>query len=135
MTLSNLDATVLFPYPTELAIKPPQAPHGVGASQAISGPGAERGTAEQSAAQPLEVPAAALTDSVQKLNIELQSYGVQFEISEIDNRLITRVIERESGELIRQIPSEEVLRIARSLEQSGSVGGTLDSGLLVQTTA
>lgn len=123
MTLSNLDATVLFPYPTELASRPLDESRASTASQA----GTASSSAGQAQAATLEPSAAELAGSVQQLNVELHSFGIQFELSENDNRLITRVVDSQTGELIRQIPSEEVLRMARSLEQS--------SGLLLQTQA
>ena len=123
MTISNLDASVLFPYPMERASHPLDEPRPGVASQNSSGPSGEG----QAQASTLEPSAAELAGSVQQLNVELQSFGIQFEFSESDNRLITRVIDSQTGELIRQIPSEEVLRMARSLDQS--------SGLLLQTTA
>lgn len=58
-----------------------------------------------------------LPEPLQRINAVMRSYGLEFEIQDYDSRLITRVVDRESGEVIRQIPSEEVLRIARSLAE------------------
>jgi len=51
-----------------------------------------------------------------------QSIGVRFEVDADTDRLVVKVVDRASGELIRQIPSEEVLRIAKLL---GKVPGVL----------
>lgn len=45
------------------------------------------------------------------------SIGLRFEIDEVTNRVVTKVIDKETGELIRQMPTEEVLRFARALDR------------------
>jgi Uncharacterized flagellar protein FlaG len=45
------------------------------------------------------------------------SIGLRFEIDEVTNRVVTQVIDKETGELIRQMPTEEVLRFARALDR------------------
>lgn len=54
---------------------------------------------------------------MQRINEVLGSYGVEFHLKEPGPRVVTEIVDRESGEVIRQIPSEEVLRIAERLEQ------------------
>ncbi|GAA3905313.1 flagellar protein FlaG [Halomonas cibimaris] len=65
------------------------------------------------APQPLS--SADLVDPVQRINSVMRQHGLEFDLS--DERVVTRVIDRESGELIRQIPAEEVLRIAERLNE------------------
>ena len=127
MSLPNLDVTALFPFPGELAARPIdtlRASAGTEAIGAAGGATSRTPNPEQSVAEP---SAETLAGHIQQLNIELQNFGIEFEFSDTDNRLITRVVDRESGELIRQIPSEEVLRMARNLSET--------SGLLLQTQA
>ena len=64
------------------------------------------------AATPVQVEQA-----VRELNAALQirSVGLQFEVDEDTDKVIVKVLDRDSGELIRQIPSEEALRIAKML--------------------
>lgn len=45
------------------------------------------------------------------------SIGLRFEIDDVTNRVVTKVIDKETGELIRQMPTEEVLRFARALDR------------------
>ena len=68
----------------------------------------------------------ALDDAVREINASMadQSIGVRFEVDDDTDRLVVKVVDRASGELIRQIPSEEVLRIAKLL---GKVPGVLMS--------
>ena len=47
----------------------------------------------------------------------MRHYGVEFHLQDFGRRVVTRIVDRESGEVIRQIPSEEMLRIAESLER------------------
>ncbi len=46
---------------------------------------------------------------------------VQFSVEEDLGRVIVKVVERESGELIRQIPSEEVLKAQRFFEEHSGI--------------
>ncbi len=44
-------------------------------------------------------------------------YSVQFENSEENNDLIVKVIDRETNEVVRQIPPEELLELTKHLEE------------------
>ncbi|MGB0908841.1 MAG: flagellar protein FlaG [Nitrospirales bacterium] len=46
---------------------------------------------------------------------------VKFSVEEDLDRVIVKVVERESGELIRQIPSEEVLQAQRFFEEHSGI--------------
>jgi flagellar protein FlaG len=123
MIPTNLDVTQLFPYPGELSSPPlravSQLSNHESQSTEVAGKPANKA--------PDETTVEVLTENLHKLNAGLMNFGIEFEISDVDNRLITRVVDRETGDLIRQIPSEEALRIARSMDKT--------SGLLLQTTA
>lgn len=91
-------------------------------SDAVVSTGA--GTAPEGAVQaptPVQVQQA-----VHEVNatLESQAVGLQFEIDKDTDMVIVRVIEKESGEVIRQIPTEEVVRIAKVL---GRTSGALVS--------
>jgi len=55
------------------------------------------------------------------------SISVQFEIDHATNKVVTKIVDNASGEVIRQIPNEEVMRIADAMAQL--------KGLLVHQTA
>ncbi|HIK75920.1 MAG TPA: flagellar protein FlaG [Alcanivorax sp.] len=59
----------------------------------------------------------ALVKPIQQINEVLRRYGVEFELSEDSGRTVIRLIDRENGELIRQIPPEEALNAAQRLEE------------------
>lgn len=58
-----------------------------------------------------------LVAPLQRVNEVLRPYGVEFELDEGTTRVVTRLVDRESGEVIRQIPAEEVLRVAERIEE------------------
>ncbi len=62
--------------------------------------------------------AAELQNAVSNLNDYVQSLRreIQFSIDEGSGQTVVQVTDPGTGEMIRQIPSEEVLAIARSLE-------------------
>ncbi|MGM0521573.1 MAG: flagellar protein FlaG [Pseudomonadota bacterium] len=67
---------------------------------------------------------AALAEPLQRINEVMSQRGLEFDLSDESSRVITRVVDRESGEVIRQIPAEEVLRIAERLNELQ--GGLID---------
>lgn len=70
-----------------------------------------------SEAQQADPSAGELVEPVQRINEVMRERGLEFDISENGSRVITRVIDRDSGDVIRQIPAEEVLRIAEQLQE------------------
>ena len=61
---------------------------------------------------------AEVQQAVSRLNDYAQTLrrDLQFRVDKDSNRVIVTVTDSESGDVIRQIPSEELLAIARSLE-------------------
>lgn len=70
---------------------------------------------------------AGLEKAVTQLNRDFAPIGIEFDIHDDSGRIVTRVIDRESGDVIRQIPTEEVLHMARMAARQ--------QGRLLQTTA
>lgn len=68
----------------------------------------------------------AAVERAQKI-IEPQVRDMSFSIHEKTGQVIVRIIDRESKEVIRQIPGEEMLRIAENIEamQGGNLPGLL----------
>ncbi|MBT9614036.1 MAG: flagellar protein FlaG [Burkholderiales bacterium] len=59
--------------------------------------------------------------------IQSSSRNLQFLVDKANNRIIVKVVDKETGEVIRQIPGEETLAIASSLNTS--------KGVLIQSKA
>ena len=76
--------------------------------------------------QAAKATSAQVSDAVAEINQSLQqaSIGVQFEFDKEANTMITKVMDVESGEVIRQMPSEEVVRFSKAL---GKLQGLLVS--------
>ena len=68
-----------------------------------------------------------LVTPVQQVNSALRAYGVEFELSEHSGRTIIRLVDRESGEVIREIPPEEMITLSERLDHV--------RGMLVALTA
>ena len=79
--------------------------------------GAAAPASAESAAVVEEATPTQVAEAVREINTSLQSrsVGLQFELDEDTDKMIVKVVDRASGEVIRQIPSEEVVRIAKVL--------------------
>lgn len=100
-------------------------------------------------------PAAKPASSVSKVEVraaveQMQDYAqvmsrqLQFDVDEDSGRTVIRVLDKDSGDVIRQIPSEEVLALAKQMKElmeaeSTKIAGkgTRDQpvGLLMETLA
>jgi flagellar protein FlaG len=98
-----------------------------------------RGDTGVAAAQPPAVPAPAapavqassqeVAQAVGQITAFLQSSSasVEFSMEEQSGRVVIRIVDEQTRQLIRQIPSEDLLTIARALDRV--------QGLLVSTKA
>lgn len=80
--------------------------------------------------EPRAVPSSEeLKQAVQDANQAMQNLAsdLEFSIDEDSERTVVKVVDRATGEVIRQIPSEEMLEIAKALDQA--------QGLLLSQTA
>ncbi|MEA1053200.1 flagellar protein FlaG [Lamprobacter modestohalophilus] len=67
-------------------------------------------------------------EPLRRVNAVLSGDGVPFERSDPPGgRLVTKLVDQESGDLIRQVPAEEVLRMAERLEDLMTSRGGLVS--------
>lgn len=75
-------------------------------------------------------PASALDDAVDKLNKSPQAsaQGLEFSIDPDSKRTVVKLVDQNTKEVLRQIPSKEALAIADALD-------TTSKGLLIQQTA
>lgn len=67
--------------------------------------------------------------ATQELKAKLEEKGVELAIEFDDeiHRSIVKLVDSRSGEILRQIPSEEMLVLARALARSDSVGALLQT--------
>ena len=73
----------------------------------------------------------ALSDAVERMNSYVQSISrnLEFNIDNDSGRTVVKVIDAETEEIIRQIPDEEALEIAKQLDSG--LDGDSDSKLLL----
>ena len=66
----------------------------------------------------LEMIRERLDDIAETLNQEMQnrSKDLQFSVDEITNRFLVTVLDQKSGEVVKQIPSDAILKVAHNLE-------------------
>jgi flagellar protein FlaG len=113
----NLSYAAVQPVPV-VAEKPAVAP------QAVSAPAAavkaETDTSKDS--HPKDDPEA-LKVAVQEIEKFVQSVrrNLEFSIDEASGKVIVKVIASETGEVVRQLPSAEALKIADSLQSAHSL--------------
>ncbi|GGY70083.1 flagellar protein FlaG [Pseudoduganella albidiflava] len=60
----------------------------------------------------------ALNDAVSKLNASIHAQKLEFSIDEDSKRTIVKVIDSETKEVVRQMPTKEALEIAKSLDKA-----------------
>ena len=78
--------------------------------------GTAASTAVDAAAEQVEeATPAQIETAVREINTSLQmrSISLRFEVDEDTDKLIVKVVDAANGEVIRQIPNEEVVRIAK----------------------
>ncbi|MCK5335236.1 MAG: flagellar protein FlaG [Gammaproteobacteria bacterium] len=80
-----------------------------------------------------EVSAEKAQEVVEQLNNHAQTINrdLHFSVDDDSGRTVIRVINSETAELVRQIPSEEVLRLSETIRES--IEGS--TGVIVQTSA
>jgi flagellar protein FlaG len=80
-----------------------------------------------------EVSTEKAQEVVEQLNNHAQSINrnLQFSVDDDSGKTVIRVINSETAELVRQIPSEEVLRLSETIRES--IEGS--TGVIVQTSA
>ncbi|HWI83371.1 flagellar protein FlaG [Ramlibacter sp.] len=80
----------------------------------------DRVPGDRSTTEPAAGPAASQVDAaVDKINqaLKVLSTSLRFEVDEQSERMVVKVVDRDSGDVLRQIPSEATLQIARSLDR------------------
>ncbi len=150
MAIENINRTGFLPEPTDARPKQIKS----SSTQEVSSVQAAelkqdvvlggKGEAVSSASRPADTH---LTDEVvSDLNEAILGVRreLKFSIDEDSGRAVVQVMDSETGEMIRQLPSEEVLAVSRHIRevlessQSSGIGGSSSEGavgIIFQTTA
>jgi flagellar protein FlaG len=83
-------------------------------------PVAATGARNAKAADGVEPTPAELKTAVEKLNQSMtaSSQDLQFSVDEDSKKMVVKLIDRNTHEVLRQMPSKEALEIARSLDKA-----------------
>jgi flagellar protein FlaG len=76
--------------------------------------------AKATASTPADATVEELKKAVNAVNksLDSRSQAIEFSIDETDKRPIIKVVDQQTKEVIRQIPTEEMLDIARALDKA-----------------
>jgi len=106
------------PEPVKVPRRTPDVPAASGPqSSPVTGTGVAADAARQDGGQPAS--AEEMQSAVSKLNdhIQIVRRNLQFSIDEESGRTVVKVMDAETEEVIRQVPSEEALKLAKHLEE------------------
>lgn len=79
--------------------------------------------ARKTAVEPQAVTAESLEEAVTSIKDFVQTIrrDLNFDLDDSSGKMVVKVTDRASGEVIRQIPTEEALRLAENLEEARSL--------------
>ena len=83
------------------------------------------------------VDASEVTEAVEFVNSQVQSYtrNLEFSVEEDTGETVVRVYDTETEELVRQIPSEDMVELVRRLQEHREASSDSVEGLLLKVTA
>ncbi|MGR8932293.1 MAG: flagellar protein FlaG [Gammaproteobacteria bacterium] len=94
---------------------------------------------EQKIGEPPEkgIDRAGLEELAGKINelFQVESRSLQFNVDEASGRTVIKVVDKTTGEEIKQIPAEELLEISRRLAAQLEGDNTMASGVLIKSKA
>jgi flagellar protein FlaG len=90
---------------------------------AVNSPAVATGSKDSSSSSSSDSDSKKLKQAVQDIQKFVQSIkrNLEFSIDKTSGRVVVKVIATDTGEVVRQIPTEEVLKLADSLSTAGSV--------------
>ncbi|RMH06608.1 MAG: flagellar protein FlaG [Nitrospirae bacterium] len=92
---------------------------GEGKSAEITNSSREPGAASQKPSPPVETSQVEAAVATLNSQLKLANHALRFRVDDVTDQIIVSVIDKETGEVIRQIPPEVSVRLAASRELSG----------------
>ena len=79
---------------------------------------AELSESKTSSAKNIEDLQAQLKETIESLNIkmEMKSSNLSFSVDEISDRVMVTIVDDKTGEKIRQVPAEAIIKVAHNME-------------------
>nr|WP_313404736.1 flagellar protein FlaG [Pseudomonas sp.] len=104
-------------------IVPTQRQAGVGRESPVGQPPVQVEDSSASSEQSAEMPRDQLESVVANMQNAMQSIrrDINFQLDDSTGRVVVKVVDGSSGEVVRQIPSEEALELAARLEDMRSL--------------
>lgn len=101
-------------------------PPGIVPASAVVRPSSAAAVASNDAQAPADPPLAEapnLDQAIDRLNryVAGSRTDLQFRIDETDGRLVVSIVDSDSGKVLRQMPTEDALRIARYLDHGAAL--------------
>ena len=92
----------------------------IAATKGNTAPAASSGVKPAKAADGAEPSSAELKSAVDKLNLSMKetSQDLQFSVDEDSKKTVVKLIDRNTHEVLRQMPTKEALEIAKSLDKA-----------------
>lgn len=132
MLIQNVTGKGAVPSWGNVESPPPAPPSAPKAAPAVVAAGnavmqADKATEQTNSTEP---SSAQLKDAVDKINSSMKEINsnLQFSIDDDTKRVVVKVVESKTGEVIKQFPSEEALAIAKAIDR-------FQKGLLVKQSA
>ena len=117
----------------EQATRDTAAPGDIASTESVGAVGASvsppTATVEPPSVEDLNTAVAELRNSVARF-----ARSLEFDVDEASERTVVRVLDTETKEIVRQIPSDEVLALAAQLREVNQSGAD-PTGLLLEATA
>ena len=126
MLIQNIGNTAQAPQPARLASD--GAPNVAVATQSAVSPDSLKAAGKPAAEQ--QASAEQIKSAVENINLALKqsNKNLEFSIDESTNKQVFKLTDAETGDVIRQYPTEEMLSISRAIDQ-------VQQGLLLKQEA
>lgn len=94
----------------------PRSSNAVSPQSAVASGQLEQAAGQQDSSVPLDKAVASMSSFIQSVQRNLD-----FSVDDTSGEVVIKVVDTESGRLVRQIPSEEALRLSEKLEELRSL--------------
>lgn len=114
---SNMPAPM--PVPAEAAVTAARPEPAVKVTGSAAGRNGGNAASQQDNANVRSDSSASMEEAFDEINAAMQAWdtGMKFEIDEDTHQVVVSIIDTKSGDVLRQIPSEEVLHVAKMIAQ------------------
>ena len=106
--------------PQAPVMRPPAAAAEPARAPAATAPAARSGEVQDESAAPGKEELSKALDSINK-TLQIRAPGLEFSVDDDSDRTIVKVVDMETKEVIRQMPTREAMEIAKALDKLQSL--------------